>query len=63
MYPTAKFPKFVEDAAECCDWVVKNIKKYTPAERIFVGGSSAGGAIQIEYSEENFIATLVSEIK
>ena len=47
MYPTAKFPEFVEDAAECCDWVVKNINKYTTAERIFVGGSSAGGYLSM----------------
>ena len=47
MYPAAKFPEFVEDAAECCDWVVKNIKKYTNAERIFVGGSSAGGYLSM----------------
>lgn len=43
MYPGAKFPDFVEDAAATVDWTVKHIGEYGTAEKIFVGGSSAGG--------------------
>ena len=43
MYPTAKYPDFLEDAAAC----VRFMKDYKDAafSGIFVGGSSAGGYI------------------
>lgn len=38
MYPMAKFPDFISDAAECTAWCIRNL----PHGKIFVGGSSAG---------------------
>lgn len=42
MYPTAKFPEFVEDAAMVVAWAKKNLSNYTTFNKIFIGGSSAG---------------------
>lgn len=41
MYPNAKFPDFLSDAAECVKWCIDNV----PHSQIFIGGSSAGGYI------------------
>jgi len=46
MYPNAKFPQFIEDAAEA----VAFAKKYTRdkgCDKLYVGGSSAGGYISM----------------
>ncbi len=43
MYPEAKFPDFIIDAASVVAWVKNNIKGYGECTGIFVGGSSAGG--------------------
>lgn len=43
MYPDAKYPDFVEDAASAVSWVYKNIHNYGKIKGIYVGGSSAGG--------------------
>lgn len=43
MYPDAKFPDFVEDAAAAVAWVMRNIGSYGGNGRVIVGGSSAGG--------------------
>lgn len=45
MYPQAKYPDFLNDAAEAVAWVFNNINDYGKATDIFVGGSSAGGYI------------------
>ncbi len=45
MYPTAKFPEFLIDAAKATAWVFNNIKNYGKVKEIYVGGSSAGGYI------------------
>ena len=45
MYPTAKFPEFLEDSAKATAWVFNNIKNYGKIKGIYVGGSSAGGYI------------------
>lgn len=42
MYPTAKFPNFVEDAAAAIGWTKRHAAQWG-GERIFIGGSSAGG--------------------
>ena len=47
MYPTAKFPEFIEDCAESVRWLRDNISAYGRCNRIFVGGSSAGGYISM----------------
>lgn len=43
MYPTAKYPEFIEDAASATAWVFANMKQYGTVTGIYVGGSSAGG--------------------
>lgn len=45
MYPTAKYPEFIEDAACATAWVFENMKTYGEVTGIYVGGSSAGGYI------------------
>ena len=45
MYPTAKYPDFLEDAADAVAWVFENIGNYGKINGIYVGGSSAGGYI------------------
>ena len=47
MYPDAKYPDFVEDAASAVAWVVKNIGSYGKSQGIYVGGSSAGGYLSM----------------
>ena len=41
-YPSARFPDFVEDAAAAVAWAAQNAATWG-GERLFVGGSSAGG--------------------
>ena len=43
MFPDAKYPDFIEDAASAVKWVKDNISTYGKCEGIYVGGSSAGG--------------------
>ena len=43
MYPTAKYPEFIEDAACATAWVFENMKQYGEVTGVYVGGSSAGG--------------------
>ncbi len=46
MYPDARFPDFLEDAAASVKWVLEHIEDYGgDPDRIFVGGHSAGGYI------------------
>ena len=45
MYPTAKYPEFIEDAACATAWVFANMRNYGEVTGIYVGGSSAGGYI------------------
>lgn len=45
MYPNAKYPDFLEDAAEAVAWVFNNMSNYGKIKGVFVGGSSAGGYI------------------
>lgn len=45
MYPKAKYPEFLEDAAEVVAQAFNNMKRYGNVEGIYVGGSSAGGYI------------------
>jgi len=47
MYPTAKYPDFIDDAAASVGWVCNNIGKYSDCKNIFVGGSSAGGYLSM----------------
>lgn len=45
MYPVAKYPDFLVDAADATAWVFDNLGKYGKIKGIYVGGSSAGGYI------------------
>lgn len=47
MYPDAKFPDFIEDAADCVAWVKEHIGEYGNCDKIFVGGSSAGAYLSM----------------
>ena len=47
MYPAAKYPDFVEDAAAAAAWVHAHIGEYGGNGRVFVGGSSAGGYLSM----------------
>lgn len=43
LYPEAKYPDFIEDSASAVAWVFEHIKEYGNCDKIYVGGSSAGG--------------------
>ncbi len=43
MYPHAKYPEFIEDAASVVAWAYKNMGSYGEVKGYFIGGSSAGG--------------------
>ena len=47
MYPDAKYPDFVEDAASVVHWVSEHIGEYGKCEGMIVGGSSAGGYLSM----------------
>lgn len=47
MYPNAKFPEFIEDSADAVAWAFRHIREYGNCNRLFVGGSSAGGYLSM----------------
>lgn len=47
MYPTASYPDFIKDAASAVAWVKNRIVDYGGGDRVFVGGSSAGGYLSM----------------
>ena len=47
MYPEAKYPAFVEDAARCVAWSLEHVKEYISFERVFIGGISAGSYLSM----------------
>ncbi|MBQ8551532.1 MAG: alpha/beta hydrolase [Clostridia bacterium] len=47
MYPTARYPEFIMDAACAVAFVKEQICKYGGNDRIYVGGSSAGGYLSM----------------
>ncbi len=47
MYPEARWPDFIHDAAAAVGWVCRHIGEYGPCKSIFVGGSSAGGYLSM----------------
>ena len=47
MYPEARYPDFIEDAASAVAWVKNNIGSYGKSLGIYVGGSSAGGYLSM----------------
>ena len=47
MYPTASYPDFLRDGAAAVAWTREHISEYGECNKIFVGGSSAGGYISM----------------
>lgn len=47
MYPNAKFPEYIEDAATAAAWLKNHIGEYGNCDKIYLGGSSAGGYISM----------------
>ena len=47
MYPDAKYPDFIEDAATCVAWAYGYMRENLGCERMYVGGSSAGGYLSM----------------
>ena len=43
MYPSAKYPDFIEDAAEAVAFARRELTKAVGTEKLIVGGTSAGG--------------------
>lgn len=57
MYPEAKFPDFVEDAARCVAWCFSHVKEYISFGQVFVGGISAGAYLSMMlHFEPRFLA-------
>ena len=46
-FPRYKYPDFINDSAAAVAWVKEHIKEYTDCDKIFVGGSSAGGYLSM----------------
>lgn len=47
MFPDACYPDFIEDAATVVAWAFAHIGEYGTCNRIYVGGSSAGGYLSM----------------
>lgn len=47
LYPKAKYPNFIEDAAQAVSWTFGKILKYGVCNGIYLGGSSAGAYISM----------------
>ncbi len=47
MYPNAEFPDFVCDSAEAVKWAKDNMSELFGCDKLYVGGSSAGGYLSM----------------
>lgn len=47
MYPDAKFPDFVEDAAKAVSWSIQHVKEYGTFDTVWIGGISAGSYLSM----------------
>ncbi len=47
MYPNAKYPEFIQDAAAAVGWTFSHIREYVKCDKIYVGGCSAGAYISM----------------
>ena len=47
MYPSAKYPDFICDAAQAVAWTNKYMKEELGCDKFYVGGSSAGGYLSM----------------
>ena len=58
MYPAAKCPDFIEDAADAVKWALERMPIYAHTDKIFVGGSSAGGYLSMMLCfDRHYLAT------
>ena len=59
MYPDAKFPDYIVDAADSIRWLKDNISKWGTCNRWLVGGSSAGGYMSMMLCfDERYLAAV-----
>ena len=47
LYPNARFPEFIEDSAEAVAWAKRKMSSLFGCDKLYVGGSSAGGYISM----------------
>ncbi len=47
LYPNTEFPEFIEDAADAVKWTFDHKELFGGCDKIFLGGSSAGGYISM----------------
>lgn len=47
LYPNAKYPEFIEDAAQAVAWTFENINNYGKCNKIYVCGTSAGAYLSM----------------
>ena len=47
LYPEAKYPEFIHDAAKASAWVYNYITEKLSCDKLVIGGSSAGGYISM----------------
>lgn len=47
MYPDAEYPDFICDAAQAVAWANEYMRKELGGERLYIGGSSAGGYLSM----------------
>ncbi len=47
MYPSAKYPDFIRDSAAATAYIKEHIGEYGECNRLFLGGSSAGGYLSM----------------
>lgn len=62
LYPNAKFPDFIEDAAAAVKFVTEGLSEYVKYDKLVVGGSSAGAYItqMLCFNEEYLISAGVN---
>ncbi len=57
IYPDAKYPEFIEDAAEAVAYIKNNLNLVDNCDDIYIGGSSAGGYLSLMlYFDEKYLA-------
>ena len=47
MYPAAKYPQYIEDAARAVAWALTHIREWIDYERVLIGGISAGAYLSM----------------
>lgn len=47
MYPDAKYPEYILDAADAVAWSVKYVQQELSCPKLYIGGSSAGGYLTL----------------